>query len=408
MKWYRVWGYNRITISGAEKDRFIKLCGFHEITLYRLRIKDDYYTFDIENNNLQSLKKLAGKTDITLKIEKGKGIGIFLQKLRKRYLFPVFILLVFGIILHMGQFVWHVSLCGNQQLTTDMLSDFLNQQGCRIGTAKNDIDCELLENKLRDAYPYITWVCIQTSGSKLLVSVKENELSLDTLDSAKEEAQNGDNLICKEDGLITKLLLQNGCSKLKAGDEITAGEIIVEGKIPIYNITGDTVISYEDVIPEADLRIQTTQQYTHHVSRCILRKERTGRCVRFPYIVIGNRIFESSKEDCFEQEECVRTFRQLHLFGDFYLPVYYGAVEVHEVCEYSSLQSYQSLITQLETEYQEYHTNLIQDGCRLIEEQHSIFDTKEGLVMNAEMIVERKAELTAEKPAVMPQQDPDE
>lgn len=409
MKWYRIWGYNRITVTGCEKERFLKLCRYHDIKLYRLIYKEEQFIFDIDYRNLQRLKELAGKTDVTLTMTKGKGIGVILLKLRKRYLFAVFILLIFGIILYMGQFIWHITLSGNRQLTKEMLTDFLSGEDCIIGTAKSRIDCEKLENRLRDAYPYITWVCIQTSGSKLMVSVKENELALDAYETSTiEQSESGDNLISKNDGVITKLLLQNGCTRYKVGDEITAGEIIVEGRIPIYNITGDAVISYENVLPQAEVRIQMTQGYHNRVSRCITHKVRTGRCVRFPYLVIGNRLFQSSKEVCFDKEECVRTFRQLHVFGDYYLPVYFGALEVYEINEYVSLQSYQTLLNELETEYQVYQNTLSGEGSKIISEQHSIFDTTNGLILEAEMIVERKADLAAAKPSVMPEQEPNE
>ena len=168
------------------------------------------------------------------------------------------------------------------------------------------------------------------------------------------------------------------------------------------------MISYENVLPQAEVRIQMPQRYHNRVSRCITHKVRTGRCVKYPYLVIGNRLFQSSKEICFDKEECVRSFRQLHVFGDYYLPVYFGALEVYEVGEYVSLQSYQTLLNELETEYQDYQKSLSGEGSRLISEQHSIFDTTDGLLLEADMIVERKADLTAAKPAVMPEQEPDE
>ena len=406
MKWYRIRGYNRITAAGSEKERFLKLCHYHEIELYRLMHMGDRFVFDIDYDNLQKLKELADKTEVKLNITRGRGIGLLLRKLRKRYFLVVFIIAMLAMNFTMGQFVWHITINGNQQLTREMLIDFLHDQGCVIGIAKRKIDCELLENRLRDEYPYITWVCIQTSGSKLTVSVKENELILDAGETlTKEETESGYNLISKNDGVITNLLIRNGCTRYKVGDEITTGEIIVEGQIPIYNITGDTVIDYTAVVPEADMRIQVKQQYCNGASKSESHKVRTGRCVRFPYMVIGNHIYESSKESCFEQEECIRTFRQLHVFGDLYLPVYFGCLEVYELCEYTSLNSYQTLLKKIENEYQAYHKSLYQEGCVVISEKHSIFDTKEGLVLEADMIVERKAHLAAAKPAVAPEQE---
>ena len=75
------------------------------------------------------------------------------------------------------------------------------------------------------------------------------------------------------------------------------------------------------------------------------------------------------------------------------------------MCEYTSLNSYQTLLKKIENEYQAYHKNLYQEGCVVISEKHSIFDTKEGLVLEADMIVERKAHLAAAKPAVAPEQE---
>ena len=61
MKWYRIRGYNRITAAGSEKERFLKLCHYHEIELYRLMHMGDRFVFDIDYDNLQKLKELADK-----------------------------------------------------------------------------------------------------------------------------------------------------------------------------------------------------------------------------------------------------------------------------------------------------------------------------------------------------------
>ena len=449
MRWYRILGYHGISLAGPEKERFLKLCQYHEITLYQLNVKDDIYTFDIGLGNLQKLKELGAKTDVALHIEKAKGLGVYAGKLRKRYILGVFIIFILGIILTMNQFIWHITLSGNRELTKEMLIDFLKLQDCSIGMDKHSIDCDRLENRLRDTYPYLTWVCIQISGTNLIVSVKENELDLNAYETASNEndadktesydsqsgenntskeeifvnepntnrlsnhlsetvLEPGSNLIAENDGVITKLLLKNGCTKLHVGDEITKGEIIVEGQIPIYNITGDTVISYEYVVPEADIRVQMAEKYSNNVDKWVSHKVRTGRCVKFPYLIFGNRIFETDKEPCFEQEECVRTFRQLHLFGDFYLPVYYGAIEVYETSEYISLKSYQQLLNELELEYMAYRRSLVNEGNQLLFEEHCIIDTLDGLILEADMTVERKAELAVTKPVTMPTQVPNE
>lgn len=43
------------------------------------------------------------------------------------------------------------------------------------GTYTGQVDIDAVEKKLRDTYPFLTWVSLRVQGTRLYVSVREND-----------------------------------------------------------------------------------------------------------------------------------------------------------------------------------------------------------------------------------------
>ena len=57
-----------------------------------------------------------------------------------------------------------------------MLLHYLDSQKIHYGMAKSAIDCDILEESIRSAYPEIIWVSARVSGTRLLIRMKENDV----------------------------------------------------------------------------------------------------------------------------------------------------------------------------------------------------------------------------------------
>ena len=101
---------------------------------------------------------------------------------------------------------------------------------------KNSINCEEKEKKLRETFQNVTWTSIYFEGTKLYIEVKENEKSEPVQFETK-----GTDIIANEAGTITSIVTRNGVPRVKAGDTVEKGQVLVSGgvltcKLPTYSI----------------------------------------------------------------------------------------------------------------------------------------------------------------------------
>lgn len=77
-----------------------------------------------------------------------------------------------------------------------MLLQFLQEENVYYGTYTGQVDIDAVEKKLRDTYPFLTWVSLRVQGTRLYVSVREN----DQLLLQEETEQRPCDLIATMDG----------------------------------------------------------------------------------------------------------------------------------------------------------------------------------------------------------------
>ena len=100
-------------------------------------------------------------------------------------------------------------------------------------------------------------------------------------------------------GVITDMIVRCGVPKVSIGSEVAKGDILVEGRIPIYAEDG-TVREYRSVTPDADIVLEHTGTFQAYLPADYIREKYTGRQKTF-YLSIsvtgsGNR---SKKMDFF-------------------------------------------------------------------------------------------------------------
>ena len=100
---------------------------------------------------------------------------------------------------------------------------------------KKEISCGDLEKQIRNAFPEIGWVSAELTGTRLTVHVRENDGIL--------KAETGSDAPCEltagSDGTVTKIIVRNGIAidgfGKARGDEVKTGDVLVSGKLPIYD-----------------------------------------------------------------------------------------------------------------------------------------------------------------------------
>ena len=83
-------GYLSIKVWGFSTERFINLCGNHNILLWDIVNHGDYYTMCISLKGFYQLKSITRKTGTRVVVTSRYGLPFLTVKMKERYFLPVY------------------------------------------------------------------------------------------------------------------------------------------------------------------------------------------------------------------------------------------------------------------------------------------------------------------------------
>lgn len=372
MEWFlHQWhGFMIVKLTGYSPERFLNLCNAKDIPIWNLEYRDGGYEFAISLKGFLKIRPLARKSHVRLLIKKRIGLPFFLKENRKRVGFFSGFLLFFVLLYGLSLFLWDIQIEGNRKYTYEILSNYLKTQDITLGMPKSKIDCNALEAALRNSFPEISWAAARISGTRLLISVKENEI----LSHIPEKDEIPCDLVASKAGVITKLVVRQGKAKVKVGDSVEPGQVLISGTIPIYD-DSEQIKQIHYVRADGDVLADTEYLFSETFSRLHTVEADTGKVKQGFSLKIGPwsaLLLFPSKEG--EEWIYLSQEHQARLFSNFYLPVYWGHIQGRQV-EY-----YESFYTDLEVEqvsegiYQNFVKNLSEKGVQIIENNVKILE----------------------------------
>lgn len=368
----RFFGYLFIEMSGFSPERFLNMCTVHEIELWQVVNSGQTYQFFMTVPGFRKIKPLVRKSKVRLRILKKFGLPFFLYRNRKRKFYGVGFFCFFLILYVLSLFIWDIEFDGNRMYTYDTLLKYCESQQINYGMRKSKIDCDNLEESLRTAFPEITWVSARVSGTRLLVKIKENEV----LSHVPVKDETPSNLVAEKDGVITSMIVRSGIPMVSIGDEITKGQVLVHGAIPIIG-DSEEVINTHYIHSDADIYAKTSYQFTRQIPLYRKIDVETGRVRKGRYI----KAFHSSFMLMLPKPKGTswkRTMEenQLHLFENFYLPIYVGNITAKEYISYERPYRDNEKQELADKMNQEYEKKLLEKGVQILENHVKILDNE--------------------------------
>lgn len=313
-------GYLRIRVWGYSPERFMNLCCNHNILLWDIeKCSEDSYNMNISLNGYFQIRPFVRKTGTKVAVLSKFGLPFFIPHLKLHSFFLIGIVGTFLFLFWTTGYVWKIEMTGNNELQTKELMDFLEEKDIKIGSKKNIVQVEELEKAIRTEFPNITWTSVQLEGTKLWIQIKENDKILTTEEKTKEASD----LVAEKDGIITSIITRNGVPMVKAGDEVKAGDILVSGRVPIYNDEGE-VINYQLYAADADVYLECSYQFQATMPISYILHDYTGKEYKSIYLKLFDK--EISFPDYREKENCdvTENRKQLEALDQWFLPFFYG------------------------------------------------------------------------------------
>ena len=387
-------GYVTIRVWGYSVERFLNLCGNHNILVWNIVDHGEYNTMNISVKGYFALKPILKKTGTRASVLKRYGLPFFMSKMQSRKIFVAGFLccMVFWIL--MSRFIWNIRIEGNYAITEDVLLDYLEDHDIRVSMKKSGLDIPELERDLREDFNVITWTSAQLKGTTLLISIKENEMpDYDRMSqSSREEA--GFDLIASRDGTVSYIITRSGVPQAAVGDAVKKGAVLVSGAVPVYNDDA-TVRKYQFVESDADIRIRYDESIS--VKRDILYEEKqySGRQKKMLVLGIKDREWDLKWGAIdYDHYDISGEKKQIKLLDHLYLPIYYGEKTVQEYemirCEHSEDEMNEIM----QQEWNKIISTLEEKGVQIIEKNVTIKKNETNWVLNAGMQLEESAVLS--------------
>ncbi|MDD6572555.1 MAG: sporulation protein YqfD [Thermoflexaceae bacterium] len=348
-------------------ERFLNICNANRIKMWDLQLKDENYCFKIfpaEYYRLKNiLKKTASKTVITEK----HGLPFLLFRYRKHNCFAAGILLAFFMLYIISLFVWDISVEGNVMVTDDVILDALKQEGIRHGMFLNRISCDELEKYLRNTFDDLTWVSVEINGTRLIIHVKENDEDFVIIRDNKEC-----DLTASRNGVIHSIITRSGTPLVHVGDEVAEGEVLVSGRVFVYDDYG-TAISEKEVCADADILIETVYEYEDVLKMKYTYKIFTGKTKKFLYVKIFDAMVRIGWNPEYDNYETLLTDDQIKISENFYLPVHYGEITHSEYKEETAKYTEQEAQKILNDRLSYFLEDLEEKGVQIIQKDVKMY-----------------------------------
>lgn len=384
----------RCLVTGEETLRFMNLCRNNGIELRHLVRRENAIQMEIDAENFKKLRPLVRKTHVKIHILNRHGPAFFFYRHKRRWWFLLGMTVFAGMIYILSLFVWQIDIDGNRKYTDALILQALAQMDVKTGCRKSEIDLPEIEEELRIMYNEITWVSASITGTKLQIELREGDLKISGSSGGgktgnvkrvenrenNSKTQNGEsetdlpaNLVADEDAIITNLVVRRGTVAVRYGDEVKKGDVLIEGKVYIYN-EDETLKKVDYLTAEGDVFGKYQELYEKHYQRKHEVRSYTGKNYRELGVAIVGKSFclpvwENILKKQLEENTLSEVWswkKQFRLTPTFYLPF---ALEYTEYVPYENVvEEYTDEVIKkmAEEELQKYLNELEKKGVQII------------------------------------------
>ncbi len=366
-------GYVCIKVWGFAPERFMNLCSNKGIVLWNIKKNGEIYEMCVGLKNFWMLRPIVKKTGTRVAVLGRYGLPFLLPKLMQRKLFVAGLGFAIFFWIWSSFFVWDIEVDGNYQITDDMFQHFFKSQGVVVGIRKDSLNIEALEKEIRREFSQITWASAKLEGTKLQISIKENDAPI-IVENESETA--GSDLISEYGGTVVEMIVRKGVPKVSIGDVIEPGTVMVEGKVPVYNEDA-TVRGYQLVDSAATIVLERTMEFSDSLTFDYIRQEYTGREKKQYYIRCGSNELKVPQESPFLVYDSIQKESTHMVLEKLSIPVFFGSITYREYRNVEYEYTLKEAETLLNQKIITFLTSLEEKGVQIIEKDVKI-DTNES------------------------------
>ena len=280
-------------------------------------------TAQINVNSFKDFSRIVKKNKCRLKIQGKKGLPFLIRKYKKRKIFVISLIIFLLVMFSLSRFIWNIEITGNNNVSDEVLIKILESEGLKIGSLKKNVNLEDIVNKIRMERSDVSWVGIKIVGTNAVIEIVETGEIPEVVDEEEHC-----NIVATKDAMIDSISAQNGTLKVKKGDIVKAGTILIAGEMEGKYTGTRYVHSMGTIIGKVWYREKARAYYKQKINI------QTGKVENKYSIKVNNFVINFFKSlSKFEKYDTIRTDKKLKISSNFYVPFVFEKNTNYEIKE---------------------------------------------------------------------------
>jgi len=221
-------GVYNIKLSGEHSQRVLNRALMKKIYITDVKkISDNNFELCVSKTGLQIIKDIAEESNVTVQTLNYRGISKIFSNMKKRWMFIYASVTAIVCVLFSSSFIWEIDVPEVDYIKKEDIIATLKEYGIKEGALRKTIDYKVISNALITKYESLIWANVELSGTRIKVSLVPRTPTPQMIPFGVPN-----DIIAKKDGVITGIIAENGEKKVKVGDTVIKGQVLISGIVP--------------------------------------------------------------------------------------------------------------------------------------------------------------------------------
>ncbi|MHB8170934.1 MAG: sporulation protein YqfD [Thermincolia bacterium] len=223
--WNFIYGTVTLVVQGTGLEKFINMAVSRGIHLWDItRIGPDRMRVKVGLGGFWPLRHIGKRVNCRIHIEGKRGMPFIFSRLKRRRMLGLGAITFLVSLFVFSSLVWSIEVTGTKKIPSRRILEVARDGGLKLGTAKWQVDTEVLEKHIRREVPELAFVGLEIRGTRVIIDVAEKKF-------ATPQDKRPAHIVAVKKGIIKEVLVVAGQPKVKDGDQVQKGQVLISGVV---------------------------------------------------------------------------------------------------------------------------------------------------------------------------------
>lgn len=354
-----------VRLEGLNFDRLFKKLNSQNISIYNYN-RPNYKTceFGISLYNFYKLKKQNVFKDYKITVLKCFGLGFFINTFFKNVGMYVGAVLVFAVLILVSKTTLKINILGLENIKEEQIVELLNSINVKTGKI-NTVTNEEIEQYLKQNNQNISLVSVVKKGTNIIINIKEK---------IEKTSQNISPICAPYNLVVNSIEVLQGVAKVKVGDIVKKGDILVEAKSIVSN--GETTFLTPKAVIDASVWITGSVELKNEE---VIYKKTGKKQVISSFEFCKFKLFSTTNQVKFENYE--KKVYNNYVFKNMFLPLKLNKIVYYETKAETIKNNFEQVKTDLINKSKQLAYSKLPKGNSVLNENVVVSKTTSGHIV---------------------------